>query len=495
MTGTGSAPANTTSMASMTRESSPPEAPLCTGRGGAPGWGASSSATSSMPSAPGSLGVAVDREGRPCALFMASPASSAPTSAANPSAAARRPADTWAARSSTSARAVSRAAASASSASSETSSADSFGGGVLGPGQHARQALARAGVLADQRGDHGAPVEHLGEAAGVGVEVGDVAGQLRRRRRTTTATASATSCASRTSVGVVGGGQRPLRDGQRRRRVLRQVVAAEVAGHVADQRDPRLVGRGAQRVGVAEPLGLGVEVVVLARLGRDGLDLLESVPEDVGGLGELARLAAPAVEVGGELAPALVGRAVAVEQRQVRRRRRSGRGHAAARPVGTAAAGRTGRARRAAPRRARLTTPTGTLRPPRNARDRPSALTVRARIRLPSSSGSAPASAARSHAGDSGGQHEPALHARPAGGADPAGVGPATEEQGQAGHDHRLAGAGLARDDGEPAAQLEGDVVDRAQPADAQLGQSPEASRGSSAVRGRRRRSARRRSA
>ena len=66
----------------------------------------------------------------------------------------------------------------------------------------------------------------------------------------------------------------------------------------------RLVGGGAQRVGVAEPPGLGVERVVLPGLGRDRLDLLEPVPEHVGGLGQLAGLAAAAVEVGGELPPA-----------------------------------------------------------------------------------------------------------------------------------------------------------------------------------------------
>ena len=139
--------------------------------------------------------------------------------------------------------------------------------------------------------------------AGVGVEVGDVAGQLpgdvgdhgdgvgevlgqqdqRRGRRSRRAPAAAMARAAVASCG--------------------QVVPAEVAGHVADERHPRLVGRGAQRVGVAEPLGLGVEGVVLAGLGRDGLDLLESVPEHVGGLGQLARLAAAAVEVGGR-APA-----------------------------------------------------------------------------------------------------------------------------------------------------------------------------------------------
>ena len=77
------------------------------------------------------------------------------------------------------------------------------------------------------------------------------------------------------------------------------VSAAEVAGHVADQRQARLVGGGPQRVGVAEPLGLRVERLVLAGLGRDGVDLLQAVPEHVGGLRELAGLAAAALEVGG----------------------------------------------------------------------------------------------------------------------------------------------------------------------------------------------------
>ena len=50
--GTGSVPANTTSTASITRDSSPPDAPLAMGRGGAPGCGASSSSTSSAPDGP-----------------------------------------------------------------------------------------------------------------------------------------------------------------------------------------------------------------------------------------------------------------------------------------------------------------------------------------------------------------------------------------------------------------------------------------------------------
>ena len=198
------------------------------------------------------------------------------------------------------------------------------------------------------------------------------------------------------------------------------VAAAEVAGHVADQRHPRLVGGGAQRVGVAEPLGLGVERVVLARLGRDGLDLLQAVPEHVGGLRQLAGLAAAALEVGGELAPALVGGAVAVEQLQVRRRRRSGPARGAARPGGTAAAGRSGRARRAGPRRAR--------RPRRPARCGRRGRPGTGPRRSPCGRGSgcrrrrgrrrrrrrAPTT------GESGGQQQPALDPGPAVGAHPA---------------------------------------------------------------------------
>ena len=110
-----------------------------------------------------------------------------------------------------------------------------------------------------------APVQHLGEPAGVGVEVGDVAGQLAGDVGHH-GDGVGEVLGQEDERGVVGGGQRPLGDGERRRRVLREVVAAEVTGHVADQRHPRLVGGGAQRVGVAEPLGLRVERLVLARL-------------------------------------------------------------------------------------------------------------------------------------------------------------------------------------------------------------------------------------
>ena len=86
--GTGSAPANTTSMASMTRDSSPPEAPLCSGSGGAPGCAASLISTSSAPYGPGSSSSASTAVSDACG--MASSVSSAVTSAANRSAACER---------------------------------------------------------------------------------------------------------------------------------------------------------------------------------------------------------------------------------------------------------------------------------------------------------------------------------------------------------------------------------------------------------------------
>ena len=97
MTGTGSAPAKTTSMASMTRESSPPEAPLCTGRGGRAGVRGQQQRDLVDALGPGLRRGRLSMEKDTRALFIASPASSRPTSAAKPSAAARRPAETCAA--------------------------------------------------------------------------------------------------------------------------------------------------------------------------------------------------------------------------------------------------------------------------------------------------------------------------------------------------------------------------------------------------------------
>ncbi len=67
-------------------------------------------------------------------------------------------------------------------------------------------------------------------------------------------------------------------------------------------------------------------------------------------------------------------------------------------------------------------------------------------------------------------QLQPALDHRTARvGADPAGVGPATEQKSETGHDHRLAGAGLTGDHVHPRGKPQGRVVDDAEPGDAQF--------------------------
>ena len=291
----------------------------------------------------------------------------------------------------------------------------------------------------------------------------------------TTATASATSWASSTRVGSSEPASARWAMESAAVASCGQVVAAEVPGDVADERDPRLVGRRTQRVGVAEPLGLGVQGVVLTGLGSDCLDLLESVPEDVGGLGQLARLTAAALEVGGELPPVRVGRAVAVEQLEVGGPRVPVEGATllgrAGQPqlVGLAVDGEQplGELTHDADRNAPATEegPGAALGADGAGQDEAAVV-----VRLGAGVGR-PLPRRRG-----GRQEEPALHARATGGANPAGIGPSTEEQGQAGHHHGLAGAGLARDDGEAAAELQGDVVDRPQPADPQLGQPAVAS-------------------
>jgi hypothetical protein len=142
--------------------------------------------------------------------------------------------------------------------------------GVGGPGQHPGQALTRVGVLAHQRGDLGPPVQHLGQPGRVGVEVGHVPRQLDGDVGDHGDGVGEVP-GQQDQRGVVGAGQCPLGDGQGRGGVLRELPSpAQVAGHVADQREPGLVGCGAERVGVPEAGGLGIERLVLPRLGGDG---------------------------------------------------------------------------------------------------------------------------------------------------------------------------------------------------------------------------------
>ena len=104
------------------------------------------------------------------------------------------------------------------------------------------------------------------------------------------------------------------------------------------------------------------------------------------------------------------------------------------------------------------------------ARDRPSTAIARDTSSAPSSSTSAPASTARPATGPS--RRAAAAARRPPPGRSrtgPGRVGPAAEEQAEPGHDHRLAGAGLAGHHGQARAELERDVLDDAEAADTDL--------------------------
>ena len=115
---------------------------------------------------------------------------------------------------------------------------------------------------------------------------------------------------------------------------------------------------------------------------------------------------------------------------------------------------------------------TGMLRPPTWARERPSIVTVRLSSSEPSSSGSAPASVTRACTVSASGprsRSRPSTTAPARVGAHPAGVGAAAEQQAQPGHDHGLAGAGLAGDDVHARGQAQRGVVDDAEPGDPQF--------------------------
>ena len=98
--------------------------------------------------------------------------------------------------------------------------------------------------------------------------------------------------------------------------------------------------------------------------------------------------------------------------------------------------------------------------PPIRAEPRPSAAIERARITSPSSAHSSAPSGASNRACTFGGARALANEVRAAARAD---------RERDAGGDHRLAGAGLAREDGEPGGGLDVELVDHAQTGDVQL--------------------------
>ena len=168
--------------------------------------------------------------------------------------------------------------------------------------------------------------------------------------------------------------------------------AAGTSGHVlrADEGGLRRRRDRPQVVGLREPTRLRDELDVLPGLRVDRGDLGEPVAQQVGLLGEPPGAVATLDELGGR--PAATRRAPPGSAPAARPpcRRRTGPAAPAARP------GRSSRSWSFCPCTASVasaslpSTPTGTDRPPRWARERPSAPTVRTAIRVPSSSGVGP---------------------------------------------------------------------------------------------------------
>ena len=202
------------------------------------------------------------------------------------------------------------------------------------------------------------------------------------------------------------------------------------------------------------------QCVVLARARLEGVDLSKPEAQQVGLLGPLPAARHHVVESRGGQQPCL-------ERRGIR--------PAAARTSAPPNASRHSRCRRGSnsccwsdwpwtatsARRARRAAAAGTLTPPAKARERPSAVTVRARITRRRRS--PPASSAR--CGDPASRparDAPSTRAgsRPAGCAR---VGPGAEQEAQGGDHHRLAGTRLAGDDGETRSELERRRVDHAE--------------------------------
>ena len=176
-------------MASITRDSSPPEAPRCSGSDGAPGWASSRSSTSSAPSGPtpastpltGRLGSA-----RPAgrgstatsirACGMASPASSTVTCSAKRTAASRRDGGDPAGQLGHLAGQPVSLAVQLVEQLVGGVQVGQPGAGPLGPGDHAVDVV---GVLAGQRAQRGPPLVDRLQPGRVGVQRRQVRRQLR----------------------------------------------------------------------------------------------------------------------------------------------------------------------------------------------------------------------------------------------------------------------------------------------------------------------------
>ena len=339
------------------------------------------------------------------------------------------------------------------------------GAGPFGPGDHPVDVV---GVLAGQRAQRGPPLVDVLQPGRVGVQRrqvgrqlgGDVRDQRRRLLQPGGQLAQRRVGAGLPLQGASGGAEQC-------RGVRRLVGRLRPAGHA-------LLGqlrRGAQPLGVLQPLRLGLELVVLAGLRVDPGDLVEAEPQQVGLLVALAGVAPPVGQVVDHLAPPGVRLAQRVEQLLVRRPgepvQRSPLLGRAQQPqlVGLAVHGHHLLADLAEHRHRHA--PAAQVRPgPALHRHRAAQQHRPVLVRLAAGVGDPGVH----RVGHPAVQAQPPLHHRPAGlGAHPPGVGPAAEEQAEAGHHHRLARTGLAGDDVHAAGQRQRGVLDDAQSRDAQL--------------------------
>ena len=311
-----------------------------------------------------------------------------------------------------------------------------------------------------------------------------VSRKSRSRRRSISASRSGSSCTSsayaaarRASSDEVGvGGVEQL--APRRRRTgstFSSAASARSASASAPSALPLLALQRVgdplrmlrQRAGLAQPARLDLQRLVLARLEPGGVDLVDHVAQVVG---PAADLVAPRGErrlLGPERVRA--PRAPRPPPPARLRRGRRHRGCRAGRRRGAATGSRAGRGDRPAARRAAPSTAAVVGLPFTQARERPSAETSRRTIepavldvepeRLDPAAGGRVDALERALDDGLGG-------ARP----DAAAGGALAEQQGEGIDQHRLPRPGLAGEDVEARAELEGDVGDGGEIADPELG-------------------------
>ena len=339
----------------MTRDSSPPEAPLAIGSSGAPGCATITISTWSTPSGPAltqrpSTCTASDRAGRPrrcatrtrtTALAIASWSSSLVTSTPSRSAASHRRRDNL-------------SAAAADLGPQRIQPGLQFGQPMLGgievrpvrrwppgPGQHGVDVLA---VAAGQRAQRGLPGQHLLQPGRIGVQTGQVTGQLgghvdQRQRRLLQLAGQlgqrAGRCRIRRGRAAPPAPDRPRSGASASSSDPDSAVSATLA---ADRSPSTFSSRRASAISSTSSPGSG----------RQRGDLGQSQPQQLFPLGAFPCPGPPIGQVGGQLLP--LGAQLAVARRVRRPVRRIGRARTVAARAAAARSPRTGRAPRSAGR-------------------------------------------------------------------------------------------------------------------------------------------------